>query len=94
MIPFSDMIVKANLCFFVILLKCNMGVILEGEKGIEGGRRGEIICGLFCDKRLIPCFRRCDILASMPHSKNTPSSRFSSKYPRKSMGDGIGVRFW
>ena len=51
-----------------------------GHRVVHGG---EIICGLFCDKRLIPCFRRCDILASMPHSKNTPSSRFSSKYPRK-----------
>ena len=44
------------------------------------------ICGLFCDKRLIPCFRRCDIFCNMPHSKNTPSSRFSSKYPGKLCG--------
>ena len=52
MIPFSGMIVKANLCFFVILYKCNVGVILEGEKGIGGDLRGEIICGLFCDNNL------------------------------------------
>ena len=38
---------------------------------------------LFCDKRLIPCFRRCDIFINMPHSKNTPYNRFSSKYHRK-----------
>ena len=37
----------------------------------------------FCDKRLISCFRRCDVLASTPHSKNTQSNRFSSKYHRK-----------
>ena len=41
------------------------------------------ICGLFCDKRLISCFSRCGIFTNIPHSKNTQSSRFSSKYPRK-----------
>ena len=38
---------------------------------------------IFCDKRLIPCFRRCDVLTSTPHSKNTPYNRFSSNYHRK-----------
>ena len=41
------------------------------------------ICALICDKRLIPCFSRCDVLASTPHSKNTPYNRFSSNYHRK-----------
>ena len=40
MIPFSGMIVKANLCFFVILLKCNMGVILGKDLG------DSFICGV------------------------------------------------
>ena len=42
-----------------------------------------VICALICDKRLISCFRRCDIFINMPHSKNTQSNRFSSNYHRK-----------
>ena len=38
---------------------------------------------IFCDKRVITCFRRCDVLTSTPHSKNTPYNRFSSNYHRK-----------
>ena len=37
----------------------------------------------FCDKHLIQYFSRCDVLASTPHSKNTPYNRFSSNYHRK-----------
>ena len=42
-----------------------------------------LFCGDFRDKRLISCFCRCDIFGNMPHSKDTRSNRFSSKYPRK-----------
>ena len=37
----------------------------------------------FCYKRLISCFRRCDVFINTPHSKNTQSNRFSSNYHRK-----------
>ena len=40
----------------------------------------------FRDKWLISCFSHCGIFTNMPHSKNTQSSRFSSKYPRKLLG--------
>ena len=58
---------------------------------VNAGRNGDrffrrtkyMICSPFRDKRLIPCFCRCDIFCNMPHSENTPSNRFSSKIPCK-----------